>query len=38
MNFRYDVKIDINICEPNYVYLFLFVNLLHSPGAWLFDM
>ena len=25
-----DIKIDINMCEPDYVNLF-FVNLLHSP-------
>ena len=32
-----DVKIDINMCEPHYVNLF-FVNLLHSPCVWLFDI
>ena len=29
------VKIDINMCEPHYVNLFFFVNLLHSPCFWL---
>ena len=33
----FDVKIDINMCEPHYVNLF-FVNLLHSPCIWLFDI
>ena len=29
---------DINICEPHYVNLFFFVNLLHSLDVWLFDI
>ena len=33
-----DVKIDVNMCEPHYVNLFFFVNLLHSPCVWLFDI
>ena len=33
----WDVKIDINMCEPHYVNLF-FVNLLRSPCVWLFDI
>ena len=33
-----DIKIDINMCEPHYVNLFFFVNLLHSPCVWLFDI
>ena len=33
----YDVKIDVNFCEPHYFNLF-FVNLLHSPGVWIFDI
>ena len=28
-----DIKIDINICEPHYVNLLFFVNLLHSQGV-----
>ena len=32
-----DVKIVINICEPHYANLF-FVNLLHSPNVWLFNI
>ena len=28
-----DIKIDVNICEPHYVNLFFFVNLLHSQGV-----
>ena len=32
-----DVKIDVNICEPHCVNFF-FVNLLHSPGIWFFDI
>ena len=32
-----DIKIDINICEPHCVTLFL-VNLLHSPDVWIFDI
>ena len=38
MTFISDVKIDVNMCEPHYVYLFFFVNLLHSPDVWLFDI
>ena len=34
-----DVKIDVNMCEPHYVNLFIFfVNLLHSLCVWLFDI
>ena len=33
----WDIKIDINMCEPHYVNVF-FVNLLHSPCVWLFDI
>ena len=36
--FIFDIKIDINICEPHYVNLFFFVNLLHSLHVWLFDI
>ena len=32
-----DIKIDISKCEPHYVNLF-FVNLLHSPCVWCFDI
>ena len=38
MTFISDVKIDVNMCEPHYVNLFFFVNLLHSPDVWLFDI
>ena len=31
-------KIDINMCEPHYVNLFFFVNLLHSLCVWFFDI
>ena len=30
VTFIFDVKIDIDMCEPHYVNFF-FVNLLHSP-------
>ena len=33
----WNVKIDINICEPHYVNLF-FVDLLHGLNVWLFDI
>ena len=33
-----DVKIDVNVCEPHYVNLFFFVNLLHSLCVWFFDI
>ena len=33
MTFISDVKIDVNMCEPHYVNLFFFVNLLHSPDV-----
>ena len=36
LTFIFDVKIDINICEPHYVNLLFFVNLLHSLHVWLF--
>ena len=35
LTFIFDVKID---CEPHYVNLFFFVNLLHSLHVWLFDI
>ena len=38
MTFISDIKIDVNMCEPHYVYLFFFVNFLHSPDVWLFDI
>ena len=38
LTFIFDIKIDINICEPHYVNLFFFVNLLHSLHVWLFDI
>ena len=38
MTIKCYVKIDINMCEPNYVNLFLFVNLLHSPSVWFLDI
>ena len=39
LTFIFDVKIDINICEPHYVnLLFFFVNLLHILHVWLFDI
>ena len=31
-----DVKIGINMCEPHYFNFF--VNLLHSPSVWFFDI
>ena len=34
----FDVKIDINMCESHYVSSFLFVNLLHSPCVWVFEI
>ena len=34
LTFIFDIKIDINICEPHYVNLFFFVNLLHSLHVW----
>ena len=37
VTFIFDVKIDINMCEPHYVNL-SFVNLLHSLCVWLFDI
>ena len=33
MTFISDIKIDINMCEPHYVNLFFFVNLLHCPDV-----
>ena len=38
MTFMCDVKIDVNICEPHYVNLIFFVNLLHGPDVWLFHL
>ena len=38
VTFISDIKIDVNMCEPHYVYLFFFVNILHSPDVWLFDI
>ena len=38
VTFMFDVKIDINMCEPHYVNYFFFVNLLHSLCVWLFDI
>ena len=38
LTFIFDVKIDVNICEPHYVNLLFFVNLLHSLHVWLFDI
>ena len=38
ITFICDVKIDINICEHHYVNLFSFVNILHSPNVWLFEI
>ena len=38
LTFIFDIKIDINICEPHYVNLFFFVNLLRSLHVWLFDI
>ena len=35
---HHHVKIDINMCEPHCVNLFFYVNLLHSPCVWLFDI
>ena len=31
------LKIDIIMSEPHYV-KFLFMNLLHSPDVWIFDI
>ena len=31
-------KIDVNMCEPHYVNLFFFVNLLNSLCVWFFDI
>ena len=33
----FDIKIDVNVCEPHYVIIF-FVNLLHSSCVCLFDI
>ena len=38
VTFIFDIKIDVNMCEPHYVNLFFFVNLLHSLCVWLFDI
>ena len=38
VTFIFNVKIDINMCEPHYVNLFFFVNLLHSLCVSLFDI
>ena len=38
LTFIFNIKIDVNICEPHYVNLFFFVNLLHSPNVWPFDI
>ena len=39
VTFIFDIKIDVNMCEPHYVNLFIFfVNLLHSLCVWLFDI
>ena len=38
VTFIFDVKIDIIMCEPHYMNLFFFVNLLHSLCVWLFDI
>ena len=38
LTFIFDIKIDINICEPHYINLFFCVNLLHSLHVWLFDI
>ena len=37
MTFISDVKIDVNMCEP-LMSIYFFVNLLHSPDVWLFDI
>ena len=37
VTFIFDIKIDVNMYEPNYFNLF-FGNLLHSPHVWLFDI
>ena len=36
--FIFDIKIDVNMCEPHYVNLLFFVNLLYSLCVWLFDI
>ena len=36
--FIFDIKIDVNMCEPHYANFFFFVNLLYSLGVWLFDI
>ena len=38
LTFIFDIKFDINMCEPHYVNLLFFVNLLHSLHVWLFDI
>ena len=37
MIIKSDLKIDLIISEPHYV-KFFFVNLLHRPGVWHFDI
>ena len=38
MIIKFDLKIDLIISEPHYVKFFFFVNLLHRPGVWHFDI
>ena len=38
VTFIFDIKTDVNMCEPHYANLFVFVNVLHSPDVWLFDI
>ena len=35
--FTCDLKIDLIMFEPHYA-MFIFMNLLHSPDIWLFDI
>ena len=38
MIIKSDLKIDLIISEPHYVKFIFFVNLLHRPGVWHFDI
>ena len=38
MIIKSDLKIDLIISEPHYVKFFFFINLLHRPGVWHFDI
>ena len=39
VTFMFDIKIDVNMCELRIMSIYcFFVNLLHSPCVWLFDI